>query len=105
MQSSEPSIEKITLHGELLIIAVGMTGTAIGELFSWQTERLHYRLIFGGACTIILVLSALIFAFISTSIFASANIEDGSISLVSVILYVGGMISSGFSTIITETNL
>ena len=102
---SSPSITKVISNGELLIIAVGMTSAAIGELFAWQSQNSIYKVILGGSCTTLLILSALLFAYISTNIFSQHPLDPISIYHVSLVLYFSSVISSAFSTTITESRL
>ena len=81
-----------------------MTSVAIGDLFSWQTEKSIYKIILGGACTVLLILSALLFAYIS-SYQTDRSLDINSILNISLLIYIASVISSAFGTTITESNL
>ena len=88
---ARPSIAKVIAHGELLIISVGMTSTAIGELLGWKGGKTIYKIIIGGACVILLIFSSLLFSHIAGN---SGDISVDKIEFTSLGLYLSSIVSS-----------
>ncbi len=90
-------------NGELLLITVCMAGAAIGELLGIKERRYpKLELIAGGTCVVILVVTAIYFADISSAHTSSQQIDFAVIKWTSLVLYTSGFIASLSCIVIAE---
>ena len=92
---AKPSLVAVTSQGELLLISVCMGAAAIGEIIVCDTNKKNFKILSVGSCVILLILSALLFAFISQSNSASTTFNSQVVSNISLYLYGFSLISSG----------
>ena len=101
-RGAEATIITLTSRGELLLLAAGMTASAVGEIIGSGSNLLKLKIIAGGGCVIILMLAALYFAHVSAELNAGRTIQLSVVSNMSVLMFVFGIISSGSCIAIVE---
>jgi hypothetical protein len=91
---SEPATLTAVLgNGELLVVLWPLCAAAIGELFGSDPNLANYKIVSGGSTTVILILSTLLFAFITNARLDKTIINDGLIIEISIVLFIFGVIS------------
>ena len=101
-RGEELSMSLLIGRGELLLISSAICAAAIGELFGSSEGNILAKLIIGGSCLILLILSAMWFADISAAIYSSEYINTDRVSTLSLIFFILSIITSGLSKFFTE---
>ncbi len=97
------SLEIVISRGELLIVSAAINAAAIGELFgSGTTNKRIPKIIAGGVCVIILLLTSLWFADIVATILLNKPVESRIIMLGSVAAFLSTVLASGSSVALSE---
>lgn len=78
-------------RGELLLITTTLAAAAIGELIPSGRERGTQKLLAGGACTVIVLLSSLVFAAVQ----ARPHADPALTFVLSMSLFCGTLLASG----------
>ena len=104
MVGRSPGLADITQHGELLIISAAMAAAAIGDVVSAEVSRSILKMMAIGFCVIMLLLSSLLYAFISSCTMTGVDVKSHIASNISIITYVFTLITSASSIAITEVN-
>lgn len=96
-------IETVVDNGELLLIAATISAGAVGELIGAGTHRSRAKLCAGGGCVATLMLSSLYFASISVAHNTSQTVDKEIVAIVSAVLFVCGVITSGSCIAMSES--
>ena len=96
------SLVDLLAKGELYIITAALCAAGIGEVVGSTNEHKALRLIFGGFTTILLLLSALLFAAVSNQDILKQPPDPKIIFNTSISLYLAAVISSTFCSILSE---
>ena len=89
-------------QGELLLIAVCLSGAAVGELIGNASRTPVLEMIAGGACIIVLVFAALYFADVAATHMANEEIDAGIVKNTSLVVYLCAIVCSGSCVAISE---
>jgi hypothetical protein len=91
LDSRAATLQTVTGRGELLLITTTLAAAAIGELIPSGRDRGTQKLLAGGSCIVIVLLSSLLFAAVQ-----SRAHPNGALTLVlSVSLFCGTILASG----------
>jgi magnesium-transporting ATPase (P-type) len=100
------NLELLLSHGELLLIAVGLTGAAIGEVLgsNMGARYGHWKLCSAGGNFLIVVLASMLFAFVcgANLTSTSGNMDMSFVRGASLAVYFFGFITSGCSIMLSE---
>ena len=93
---------RILARGELLIVSVAIGSDAIGRMVVSQKTNDVLRIIAAGACFVLIILSSLLFAYVSRVSTETLIIDN--VSIVSLLVYLITMMASGSSVLLAERN-
>jgi hypothetical protein len=97
-----PSIQDITSQGELLLISGAMAAAALGEIIMSNISHSILKIISGGFCVIMLLISSFYYADIASYSFNGLALNKGIASEISIITYIFTLISSGSCIAVAE---
>jgi len=83
-------------HGELLLIAAALVGTALGEVLSSDEQRGILTLCGGGGCVLIVIMASMLFAYVSGATLSKGTVDISVIQTISVAVYICALLTSGF---------
>lgn len=93
----------ISPRGELLLVSAAISASAIGKiLLIGSTEASILKLIFGGSCVLMLMITSAWFADISTRTDLKENMNDKAISKISIIIFFLTIFVSTVCVVLTE---
>ena len=97
-------LKSLLLHGELLLIAVGLTGAAIGEILgSDMGDRLgQLKLCSAGGNFLIVVMASMLFAFVCSTHLTGGSMDASFVCSASVLVYCVAFVTSGCSIMLSE---
>ena len=102
-KSIPTSLEIICAQGELLIVSAALNAAALGELFgSGPASLMIAKIIAGGVCVIILLLTSLWFADIAATILLNKPLDANIIMKGSLFAFFGTVAASGSSVALSE---
>lgn len=90
LDRKEPSLYLLTARGELLLISTTIASAAVGELLPGGRNQAVFKLVAGGSCMFLILLSSLSFAAIQ----ARQNADIAAIFTMSVWLFGGTLLAS-----------
>jgi hypothetical protein len=90
LDRQEPSLYLLTERGELLLISTAIASAAVGELIPAGRARAIRKLIAGGSCILLIMLSSFAFAAIQ----ARSNADPLTVFAASVWLFAGSLLAS-----------
>lgn len=91
---------RILARGELLIVSVAIGSDAIGRMIVNQKTSDILSIGAAGACFVLVMLSSLLFAYVSRVSTETLIIDN--VSIVSLLVYLMTMMASGSSVLLTE---
>lgn len=89
-------------RGELLLISGAIAAAAIGEIIASGEDHKVRKLFAGGGCVLVLALTSLWFADISTAYKAGTLIDEGVVAIGSLIIFLATIITSGSCVALSE---
>lgn len=106
----EIALTRLLGRGELLLIAVGLCATALGDVlfangsFTRSRPRLWraLRLVVGGACVLVIAASSFYYALASERYSQGLQAREEAVLVISSICYATAVICSGISVWLTE---
>lgn len=98
-----PSPSQLFAHGELLLIAAGISAGAVGELLVTTRARRIAKYVAGGVSLFVLMLSSLYFADISAAYLSNVKVNADLIAFSSLGLLAAAIISAGICRVLAET--
>ena len=101
-KGGSPTLEQICSKGELLLICVGISAAALGELMGGGGGWTLARLLAGGGSLVILIFSALWFADISTCIAEQIAYNTGFVARGSILVFMIGTLCSGLCIVLSQ---
>ena len=90
------SIHFLFARGELLLICAAIAADAVGEFMIGTIQNKYARLLTGGSCVVLLMLSSLFFAAVASADTSNEEFQARITSL-SMVIFVATMTSSGIS--------
>jgi hypothetical protein len=96
------TIAELLQHGELYLIGAALCAAAIGELLGSGPRLRLWKIICGGAATVVLMFTALCFADVSAAWIENSTVELVVIRNTSIILFLCATISSGACITVAE---
>ena len=90
------TFKKLISHGELLLIAAALVGTALGEVISSDDRREILLLCGGGGCVLIVIMASMLFAYVSGAILSNGTVNISVIKTISITMYICAFLTSGF---------
>ena len=86
----EPSLQMVTARGELLLISSTIASAAVGELIAGGRNKATQKLLAGGSCMLLVLLSSLFFAAIQ----GRQHADPESVLVTSLWLFAGTLLAS-----------
>lgn len=104
---AEVTVGRIIGRGELLLIAVGLCSTALGDLVLAELPvRSRFwrgaRLVLTGMCVVVIAASSFYFALVSDRYARQIDVSEEVVVLISSTLYAAAVISSVMSVLLSE---
>ena len=104
---AEVTAGRLIGRGELLLIAVGLCSTALGDLvLAEHSVRSRFwrgaRLILTGTCVVVIAASSFYFALVSDRYARQIAVSEEAVVLISSTLYLAAVISSVMSVLLSE---
>lgn len=90
LDRQEPSLERVTARGELLLISSTIASAAVGELIAGGRDRATQKLLAGGSCMLLVLLSSLFFAAIQ----ARQHADPASVLVASLWMFASTLMAS-----------
>ena len=90
LDRQEPSLERVTARGELLLISSTIASAAVGELIAGGRDRATEKLLAGGSCMLLVLLSSLFFAAIQ----ARQHADPASVLVASLWMFASTLMAS-----------
>jgi hypothetical protein len=101
--SKPVSLAILTAHGELLLVATAVGGSAIGELISSRTrKKSSLKVICGGMCLLAIIMSSGWFADIASTQEASGLMDPSFIAYGSLTMMILALLAGGSCVVISE---
>lgn len=103
----ELTVGRLIGRGELLLIAVGLCSTALGDLVLAELPvRSRFwrgaRLVLTGMCVVVIAASSFYFALVSDRYARQIDVSEEVVVLISSTLYAAAVISSVMSVLLSE---
>ncbi len=89
-------------NGELLVVVWVLSASALGEMFGGKGGRPIFHIVVGGATLLVIVVAALLFAFITEARAGGQPINEDLLVNASIILYGVSLIPCVFCLICSE---
>lgn len=102
MRGGQASVEALTGHGELLLVAAAICATALGEIITDTSSRRIPKLVAVGASVIILVFASLSFADIAAGQASGDKIESTRVAWSSLTVLFFAVLAGGSCIALTE---
>jgi len=99
---SNSSLEALISQGELLLITAGLCAAGVGSLIGSGSNLARAKIVSAGSSIIILLLSALVFSFISNPGALSVQPDTEVIMVASILIYICAFFSSGACAYLSE---
>ena len=97
------ALSSLTSHGELLLVSVGISAAATGELFGREAGPLRsFRLFVVGMSLIIVCVASLWFADIAGAIRSNEPINEAAVSVGSTIVFFSSITTAGCCIALSE---
>ena len=94
--------EHLVGHGELLLLVSAVRAGAIGELISAPKRFPELRIAAGCVCVVVMIISAIGFAFVAEKIGTSTKYQANVVATSSLVIYIVGLVASFVSVVIAE---
>jgi hypothetical protein len=101
--SKPVSLAILTAHGELLLVATAVAGSAIGELITSRTgKKRSLKVICSGMCLLAIIMSSGWFADIASAHEASGLIDPSFIAYGSLTMMILALLAGGSCVVVSE---
>lgn len=96
------SLGNIIEKGELLLVAAAISGAGVGELIGSGKDWLIFKLVSGGSCVIILLVSALLYSSVASDVRLQTLYDKDSLISWSIYLFIFTIISCAGCILVAE---
>ena len=96
------SLEALTSQGELLLITAGLCAAGVGSLIGSGEDLKKAKIVSGGLSIVILLLSAIVFSFISNPGVLTVKPDTNVVLQASIWIYICAFLSSGACAYLSE---
>ncbi len=99
------SFDDLLKHGELFLVSTAVIGAALAELFSGRQQQMATaRLWVGGTAGVVLLVAALWFADVATGIRDGSKLDNHTIAIGSVVMFVLALLTGLSCVVVAESS-